>query len=58
MSKFKARCINAGPHRQYEVGKIYNYSVVCGVCQIEGAISVSKVFFNNFFEKIEDNENG
>jgi len=58
MSKFKARCINAGPHHQYEVGRVYEYSVLCGVCDIKGAMSVSKTFFNNFFEEIKDDGNG
>ena len=50
----KARCINAGPHRQYELGKIYDYSVACEVCNIEGAMSVSVKNFPAFFERVED----
>ena len=51
----KAKCINAGPHHQYELGKIYDYSVMCGVCDIKGAMSVSEKNFPVFFEKIEEN---
>lgn len=52
----RARCINAGPHHQYELGKIYNYSVLCEVCSIEGAMNVSVKNFPVFFEKVEDDE--
>ena len=43
----KARCINAGAHRQWEVGKIYEYSAYTGgdVINIHGAIDVSKKKF-------------
>lgn len=52
MSKLRAKCINAGSHHQYEVGKIYEYSVACGVCNIDGAMNISEKYFDNFFEKI------
>lgn len=52
----KAKCINAGAHRQWEVGKIYNYTIKYGVCFLEGAMAVSMNIFNSFFEKVIDDE--
>lgn len=52
----KAKCINAGAHRQWEVGKIYDYSVKYGVCFLDGAMAVSVNVFNSFFEKVGDNK--
>lgn len=50
----KARCINAGPYNAYEVGKVYDYTVYCGVCDIKGSIAVSKKNFPIFFEDVKD----
>ena len=49
----KARCKNAGAHRQYEVGRVYNYHVINGVCDLDGAMNVSANLFNVFFDKVE-----
>lgn len=54
--QLKAKCINAGAHRQWEVGKIYNYTVKYGVCFIEGSMAVSLCNFSAFFERVEDEE--
>lgn len=54
--QLKAKCINAGAHRQWEVGKIYNYTIKYGVCFLEGAMAVSMSIFNSFFEKVKDDE--
>lgn len=50
----KAKCINAGAHRQWKVGKIYDYTIKYGVCFLEGAMAVSITNFSSFFEKIND----
>ena len=54
----KARCINAGAHRQWEVGKIYEYSAYTGgeVINIHGAMGVSKKNFPMYFEEVKDDE--
>lgn len=52
----KAVCKDAGPHRQYEVGKIYDYTVSGEVCVVEGALDVSVKNFPAFFDKVEDTD--
>lgn len=51
----KVRCINAGAHHQWEVGKVYECTGYPGgeVFNIHGAMGVSKKNLPKYFEEVK-----